>query len=286
MAEDMILYEIKAEKRNICFVLAEAVILFMAGIIAWGFPMVAVKIVEAVNKSDLVMALFGIEEKIEQFTYENIMFTLFLMISPIVLFRNITGIARSIEREKQLGTDIWFFSQGVSRLKLLFSKLFVRIVEFIIEIALLGIIIWRFSLIGVNHDLLNSMITERVFRAVLIMGLAGIFAIAAGFAYGCISSERWERSFALNLLAAGYFVAIIPNIFQGVIAVLKLDNVSYDWFDRIIGFFSEVRRYDILYWSNPFMSANGVGVLYILLYVSAAIVMLAVGGLVYNRKDI
>lgn len=284
---NIILYEIKARKKSILFIIAEIALLALISIVMWQFPALAVKMANIINKSGVVMSFLGMEDKIEAVTYKDIMFSVLLLLSPVVFFRNITDMAKSIKREKYMGTGMFFWSQSVSRTKLLICKLVVGIGLLLAEITIIGILVWRFSLIGAAHvDVLNSMITERVFRAVKIIGLAGMFSLAAGFAYGCISDWKRSGSFTINLLGTGYFIAVIPNIFRAALEAVGRENMDIAFIEKISDFFSGVRRYDILYWSNPFISEDGVELFCILIYAVALALLIVAGIIIYNRKEL
>lgn len=287
MTVNMILYEIKAGRKDLLFIIAEVLVFLAVGIVMWQFPAFPVKLAEAINKSKIVMGFLGIEDRIEAVTYADIMFSLLLVFLPVFLYRNITHMAKAIQREAHLGTGVYFFSQSVSKIRLLFCKLLVGVAELLIEVVMIGVIVWRFSLIGAAHvDVLNLIITERVQSVVIAMGFVGMAALAAGFAYGCISNIQRSGTFSVNLLITGYFIAIIPNIFKGALGNIGLENMNIEWLEKFISLFSKIRWYDIFYWSNPFVSKDGVELQYILSYAFVGVFLLITGAVIYNRKDI
>lgn len=283
---EIILYEIKARKKSILFLAAELAMLAAVSVIMWRFPACAVSIANAINKSDFAMGFFGMEERIENVRYIDIMFSVLLLLTPIVILRNMTDMAKAVKREKYMGTGLFFQTQSVHESKLLLCKLFVGIVLLVAEAAVIGIFVWRFSLVGASDiEVLNVIISERVFKALKAFFFIGVFSLAAGFAYGCISDAIGNMSFAFNFLAVGYFMALIPNIFKGAIGALKPENINTGWIDGICGFFSKVRKYDILYYGNPFIGEKGIAVRIVLIYMAVIAVMLLAGVIVYNRKD-
>lgn len=287
MTVNMILYEIKARRKDFRFIIAEALVFLTVSIVMWRVPAFPVKLAEIINKSEIAVGFFGIEGRIEGVKYEDIMFSLLLLFLPFFLFRNITHMAKAIQREAHLGTGIYFFSQSISKIRLLLYKLIVGAVELLIEVVVIGVIVWRFSLIGAAHvEVLNLIITERVQSAVMAMGFVGMIALTVGFAYGCISNVQRSGAFSVNLMITGYFIAIIPNIFNCALGNMGIENMNIVWLEKLISFFSKIRWYDILYWSNPFVAKDGVELQYILGYGFTGVFLMMTGAIIFNRKDI
>lgn len=284
--QEMFCYEFKQRKRSLFLIFVEIMLFLFVYAVARFLPQTVISVAKWINSSDVVRELAGIDEKIEAVTYMQIMFSAFLILFPVIIYRNMTDMIFSIRREEVMGTIRFFLSQSVSRTKLLVSKLVVSVLMAALEMSVLGIFLWRFSLTGVNHEVLTEIVSKNVRGAVLMSVSAVIIAVFIGFFYGCLTNRRNGKSFVCNLLFTGYIMAMVPNVINVCRYVLEKQNVQLLMMDKMAEFFEKLRSFNMLHLSNPFVSGAEPCAEAVCVYGTIGIVLLMAGGVVYGRKEI
>lgn len=247
----MLRYELKTRKGNIIFFAIITILIFWSYFIMLKIPGLILKIAGEINSSEYVLDFIGIK-RIESIAYENIMVTSWTAMYTGIFVWLMYEVMKSVTREKRNGTIKYFLSQPISYKKILFLKLAISIIIFLLETAIWWIMIWRFSLHGATEvEYLSDMITEQIRDLMLAFVCVSIFVISLGFLYGSICNGRRFRSFAVSIFGFMMLIALLPNILRVGLGALERKGFRTGFYAKVLDIMYKVRKVNPIYICNP-----------------------------------
>lgn len=253
----LITYELKNRQTSFLFVLAGALWLFgVCGIMKFS-PDSIVATARLINQYHWLRTLLGITEPIESVTYELLVSFALVPLIIVFFYKTITGTANTLRREDNLGTIIYFLSIPVSRTTFFFIKVVISFIILVIELAVLGILVWNLSFHNApDHEFFYTVITENVTHILTSLICGSFLAFCIGIFYGGVSRRKHAGYFTRNLLFFATLLAFLPNILYTCALVLTEKGYDISIFSPFIQKMAELRNYNPLYWSNATVSTT------------------------------
>lgn len=243
-----ILYELKSKKNNWLAACLLTVLAFAAAFAIMKLaPMIILYIVRFINRSEITLALFGLEKQLTSVTYKDLAISVITVANPVILYFVARNTAASYWYDKRIGNTFYFFTQPVSKAYYWFSKTFINLIFTLFLTLTAYLSVFLLSLSGVPVKELKKITVRQVNKIMPSFFMAVLTFCLLGIVLGLAVSEYRGLKLINYITIIMLLLCLLPNLTSALAIWLSSVNDSFESLSDIVPMLEKIRSFVPMY---------------------------------------